>query len=72
LDNGIIGNGRYDKFSCFMIPLEEFKKSLGSLADSLSEEEILALREKLDRLAEIIFDLWLRKRNSPDKPANGK
>ena len=52
-----------------MIPLEEFKKSLGPLADTLSEEEILALREKLDRLADIVFDSWLRKRNGPDKPA---
>jgi hypothetical protein len=53
-----------------MIPLEEFKKSLGLLADSLSEEEILALRETLDRLADIVFGSWLRKRNNPDKPAN--
>ena len=52
-----------------MIPLKEFKKSLGSLADTLSEEEILALREQLDHLAEIVFDIWLRKRNGPDKPA---
>ena len=51
-----------------MIPLEESKKSLGSLADTLSEEEILALREKLDRLSDIVFDMWLRDRNSPDKP----
>jgi hypothetical protein len=51
-----------------MIPLEEFKKSLGTLADSLSEVEILALREKLDRLADIVFDMWLRKRNGPSKP----
>jgi len=51
-----------------MIPLEEFKKSLGPLADTLSEEEILALREKLDRLADVVFDMWLRKRNGPSKP----
>jgi len=50
-----------------MIPLEEFKKSLGPLADTLSEEEILALREKLDRLADIVFDSWLRERNSLDR-----
>jgi hypothetical protein len=53
-----------------MIPLEEFKKSLGSIADTLTEEEILALREKLDRLADIVFDMWLRKRNGPGKPEN--
>ena len=53
-----------------MIPLEEFKKSLGPIADTLSEEEILALREKLDCLADIVFDMWLRKRNGLDKPEN--
>jgi hypothetical protein len=53
-----------------MIPLEEFKKSLGSLTDTLSEEEILALRDKLDRLADIVFNMWLRKRSGPDEPAN--
>jgi hypothetical protein len=53
-----------------MIPLEKLKKSLGPLADSLSKEEILALREKLDRLADIVFDMWLRKRNGPGKPEN--
>jgi hypothetical protein len=52
-----------------MIPLEEFKKSLGPLADTLSEEQILDLREKLDCLADILFDSWLRKRNGPDKLA---
>jgi hypothetical protein len=52
-----------------MIPLEEFKKSLGPLADTLSEAEILALREQLDRLADVVFDMWLRKRNGPNEPA---
>jgi hypothetical protein len=52
-----------------MTSLEEFKKSLGPIADTLSEEEILALREQLDRLADIVFDSWLRKRNGPDDPA---
>ena len=48
-----------------MISLDEFKASLGSLADTLSEKEIIALREQMDRLAEIIFDRWLRDRNKP-------
>ena len=46
-----------------MILLDEFKKSLGPLADTLSENETLALREKLDRLADIVFDFWLQDRN---------
>ena len=51
-------------FPYHMIPLEEFKKSLGTLADTLSDEEILDAQERMDRLANIVFDMWLRKRNS--------
>jgi hypothetical protein len=47
-----------------MIPFEEFKKSLGTLADEHSDEEILAMQEKMVRLADIVFDSWLRQRNS--------
>jgi hypothetical protein len=54
-----------------MIPLDEFRKSLGPLADTLSEEEILDLRERMDRLADIVFDCWLRDRNKP-KPRRKK
>lgn len=61
--------GRYTKLFQCMIPLEEFKKSLGPLADTLSEEEILKVRENMDHLADIVFEMWLRKRNNPDKPA---
>ncbi len=46
-----------------MIGLEEFKKSLGSLKDQLSEEEILKLRENQDKMAEILFNSWLDKIN---------
>lgn len=42
-----------------MINLEEFKKSLGTLKDELSEEEILKLRENQDQLADILFNSWL-------------
>ncbi len=48
-----------------MIALDEFKASLGPLAHTLSEDEILDLREQMDRLAEIVFDRWLRDRNKP-------
>ena len=41
-----------------MISLEEFKKSLGDLKDKLSEEDILALREHQDRMAEVYFSMW--------------
>jgi len=48
-----------------MIPLDEFKASLGPLAQTLSEEEIIDLRERMDKLADIVFDRWLRDRNKP-------
>jgi hypothetical protein len=47
-----------------MIPLHEFKKLLGSAASGLSDAEIERLRDLEDRLADIVFDAWLRKRNS--------
>lgn len=42
-----------------MIELLEFKKLLGSLAEELSEEEILKVREQQDKEAEIYFNMWL-------------
>jgi len=50
-----------------MIPLHEFKKLLGTAAADLSDAEIERLRDLEDRLADILFDAWLRKRNQqPD------
>jgi hypothetical protein len=45
------------------IPISEFKKLLGSAAAGLSDSEIERLRDLEDRLADIVFDSWLRKRN---------
>ena len=42
-----------------MISLEDFKKSLGTLINELSKEDILKLREQQDKEAEIYFDMWL-------------
>lgn len=47
-----------------MVSIEEFKKSLGKIADKLSEGEILKLREIEDKIADAVFDSWLRKRNN--------
>jgi hypothetical protein len=44
-----------------MISLEEFKKSLGKTAETMTEEQILKLREQQDKMAEIYFDLWFKK-----------
>ena len=50
-----------------MIPFHEFKKLLGPAASGLSNAEIERLQDLEIRLADIIFDAWLRKRNqSPD------
>ena len=45
------------------ISITEFKKLLGSVASELSDSEIERLRDLEDRLADIVFDSWLRKRN---------
>jgi hypothetical protein len=47
-----------------MIPLEEYKKSLGEkLLETLSEEQILKLRDQQDQMAEIFFNMWLKDKN---------
>lgn len=46
-----------------MIELLEFKKSLGSLAEELSEEEILKEREKQDQMAELLISSWIAEIN---------
>ena len=42
-----------------MIGLVEFKKALGSIAETLSEKEILELRELQDKEAELYFNMWI-------------
>lgn len=48
-----------------MIPFLEFKKLLGDAGTILSNEEVESIRDTEERLADILFDSWLRKRNSP-------
>lgn len=45
-----------------MIPLEEFRASLGDEAKELTEEQILKLRENMDKMADIVFTMWLEYR----------
>lgn len=49
-----------------MIPLQEFKDSLEDDAKNLTEEEILKVRDKMDKMANIFFDMWLKERNSKE------
>ena len=43
---------------------DEFKKTLGPLALTLSDREIGRIRYTLKRFASIAFDQWLQKRNT--------
>lgn len=45
-----------------MVPLEEFKNALGDEAKQLTEEEILKLRDNMDKMADIFFDMWLEEK----------
>lgn len=46
-----------------MIDLADFKKSLGDLVHTLSEDQILKLREQQDQMAGILINSWLAKIN---------
>ena len=46
-----------------MIPLQEYKDALGPLADMLTEEEVLKVRDNQDKTAELFFDMWIKERN---------
>ena len=46
-----------------MVPLQEFKDSLGDEANKLSEEQILKLRDQMEKMATIFFDMWIKERN---------
>ena len=46
-----------------MIPLSEFKKALGPIADQLTDDEIKKIRDLQDRLADIIFDRWIKEKS---------
>lgn len=59
-----------------MIALDEFKKLLGNAAEGLSDAEIESIRELEYRIADAVFDVWLRERNSspqkrPEDPLIG-
>jgi len=46
-----------------MIDLEKYKRSLGSVAESMTDEQIEKLRAMHDQIADLVFDIWLKKRN---------
>jgi hypothetical protein len=42
-----------------MISLEEFKTSLGSKSKELTDEQIIKLRNQMDKIADILFNMWI-------------
>lgn len=42
-----------------MIKIEDFKKSLGDLEKSLTESQIIKLRDQQDQMAEIFFNSFI-------------
>lgn len=47
-----------------LISLDDFKKSLGPVAQNMTEKQIEELRQKQDRMAEAIFDGWLKNQSN--------
>jgi hypothetical protein len=56
-------------YSVDVIPLPEFKKLLGPALAGLSDEEVERIREVEDRLADIVFEMWLQHRGGSDSKA---
>lgn len=46
-----------------MITIEELRKTLPEKYKNLSDEEVTKLRNTLDGLANVLFDMWLKKKN---------
>ncbi len=47
-----------------MISLKKFKDALGDLKKELSEEEISKLLDNQDKMADILFNMWLEQKNN--------
>lgn len=46
------------------LPLEDFKKSLGPAAGKYTEEQIERMSAVFDKIADLVFDAWLNKKNA--------
>lgn len=44
-----------------MVTIENFKKALGDKALSMTDSEILKLKDIQEKLADIFFDIWVDK-----------
>lgn len=46
------------------VPFNVFKKSLGAAASKYTDEEIECMRGVCDRIANAVFETWLKERNA--------
>lgn len=50
-----------------MLSLVDFKKSLGSQADKLTDEEIIKIHDVLDQLSDVLFNMWVEYRSKKEQ-----
>ena len=55
---GTVGTGNS------VLPLAEFKKALGPAATKHTDTELERIRDTFDRIADLTFNEWVRKRNA--------
>ncbi|MFA6918387.1 MAG: hypothetical protein WC285_06230 [Candidatus Gracilibacteria bacterium] len=46
------------------VTFEDFKRSLGKAAGKYTDEQIERMRTACDKMADLVFDTWLNKRNT--------
>lgn len=51
-----------------MLDFETYKKSLGRIAETLTDDEIDKRRYLADQIADVFFDIWLKKKNQITVP----
>jgi hypothetical protein len=45
-----------------MLSLEKFKKELGDKCNDLTDEEIIKLKDSMEKMAELCFEMWVKDR----------
>ena len=46
------------------LPFDDFKRALGQAANKYTDEQIERMRIICDKIADLVFDSWLNKRNA--------
>lgn len=47
------------------LSIDEVRKLLGEFGTLLSDAEVVRCRDDAEQIADLVFDWWLEKRNSP-------